>query len=49
MFRIDESVAFVWIHDELGGHVLVAERVPELEGLGRRAFTVAITDDNQRG
>src|SRR5580704_9668453 len=46
--RIDEAMTFVGIDDQLRRHMLVAQRMPELEGLGRRAFAVAIADHNQR-
>src|SRR5271168_4130493 len=48
VFRIYETVAFVGIDHELGGNVLGLERVPELEGLWRRAFAVAVADYRQR-
>src|SRR5665213_3985651 len=41
---IGEAVAFIGINHELRRHMLVAERMPELEGLGRRALAVAVAN-----
>ena len=44
----DEVMAFIRIDNEFSRHMLIAQRVPELEGLWHGAFAVAIAYDNQR-
>src|SRR5580698_7665973 len=43
----DEVMALVWINHQLRGHMLVAQRMPELKGLRHRAFAVAVAYDDK--
>src|SRR6185437_4285024 len=48
MRRIRKTVAFMRIDDELRRYTERDQRVPEFVGLRRRAFAVAIADDDER-
>src|SRR5271154_2068132 len=44
----DEVMAFVGVDDQLRWNMLIAQRVPELEGLGHGTFAVAVADHDER-
>ena len=46
--RIGKPVAFIGIDNELGWHMLIAQRMPELVGLGRRALAIPVAHHHQR-
>jgi hypothetical protein len=46
---IHKAMPLVGINNELCGNIFVPQRMPEFEGLGRRALTIAVADHDQRG
>src|ERR1039458_4202143 len=49
MLLIYESVTLVGVNNQLGGYMLILERMPELKGLRCRALAVAVADHYQNG
>jgi len=48
MLRVCESMALIGVHNELRRHMFVAQRMPELKGLGRRTLPIAVAHNSQR-
>jgi hypothetical protein len=44
---VDEAVAFIGVYDQLGWDVLVAQGVPELEGLWGGTFSITVAYDEE--
>src|SRR5262249_51187717 len=49
MARMDETVALMLIHHQLGLHAQRLERMPEFVRLRRGTFTVTVANEDQRG
>ena len=47
VLRVYEKMTFAWVNDQLGRHAKRLQRMPEFVGLRRRAFRVALTDNDE--